>query len=58
MRQRLCLSCRNWFESTEYECPKCGRPVSPSNRALRTARLNNHLFAAAEQAEKERRWSI
>jgi hypothetical protein len=49
-----CNGCREWFPEAPA-CPACGTPRPGFNKWIRTAQLNNHLFAQVANAEKQKR---
>lgn len=54
MKQIYCLGCRTWFDHLLSSCPECDWVRPGFNKWLRTAQLNNHLYAQAASAERER----
>jgi late competence protein required for DNA uptake (superfamily II DNA/RNA helicase) len=41
------------FHDKNYPCPHCGNTVSPFNKSLMTAKLNNQLFSQVERQQSE-----
>lgn len=50
-----CYDCRAFFDIKQLQCTECGAPRRGFNSYLYTAKMNNHLFAQAESAERERK---
>lgn len=48
MTTRRCHGCRTFYEIRLLACPQCGTERYAVSAHLTTARLNNHLYAAAE----------
>ena len=61
MKQIYCLGCRregkrqSWFDAKLAECPVCGWVRPGFNKWARTAQLNDHLYASADRADREKK---
>lgn len=51
MTERRCQSCAHFYDKKLHACPECGTRAYGFNKPLRTAQLNNHLYAQAEGAK-------
>lgn len=55
MIQRRCPICAHFYDKKLGPCPECGTPQGVYSSHLYTAKLNNHLYDMATQAETRRR---
>lgn len=53
--ERCCHGCRAWYDAKLRACSACGRSRYDFSSHLYTAKLNDHLYKAAESAEREKK---